>query len=68
MFSIANGSVIKMSQMVTSERLIRIMSGISHRNGFFNDCILGKSDQVANPIIVMVNPVPYYSIRAHLCL
>ena len=35
---------------------------------WFNDCILGKSGKIANPIIVMVNPVLYYSIRARLCL
>ena len=35
---------------------------------WFNDCILGKSGQIAIPIIVMVDPVPYYSIRARLCL
>ena len=33
---------------------------------WFNDCILGKSGQIANPIIAMVDPVPYYSMRAHL--
>ena len=35
---------------------------------WFNDCVLGKSGQIANPIIAMVDPVPYYSIRARLCL
>ena len=25
----------------------------------FNDCVLGRSGQIANQIIVMVNPVPY---------
>ena len=35
---------------------------------WFNDCILGKSGQIANPTIVKVDPVPYYSIRTHLCL
>ena len=35
---------------------------------WFNDCILGKSGQIANLIIMIVNPVPYYSIRACLCL
>ena len=35
---------------------------------WFNDCVLGKSGQIANPIIAMVDPVPYYSIRACLCL
>ena len=33
-----------------------------------NDCILGKSGQITNPIIVVVGPVLYYSICAHLCL
>ena len=33
---------------------------------WFNDCILGKSGQIANLIIAMVDPVPYYSIRAHV--
>ena len=32
---------------------------------WFNDCILGKSGQIVNPIIVTVNPVLYYSI--HVC-
>ena len=27
---------------------------------WFNDCVLVKSGQIANPIIVMVDPVPYY--------
>ena len=27
---------------------------------WFNDCVLGKSVQIANPIIVKVDPVPYY--------
>ena len=35
---------------------------------WFNDCALGKSGQIANPIIVIVNPIPCYSIRARLCL
>ena len=35
---------------------------------WFNDGILGKSGQIANPIIAMADPVPYYSMRAHLCL
>ena len=35
---------------------------------WFNDCILGKLGQITNPIIAMVDPVPYYSIRARLCL
>ena len=39
---------------------------------WFNDCILGKSGQIANPRIAMVNPVPYmymyYSIPASVCL
>ena len=29
------------------------------------NCVLGKSDQITNPIIVNVNPVLYYSI--HVC-
>ena len=37
-------------------------------NCVVNDCVLGKSDQIVNPIIVMVDLVPYYSICAHLCL
>ena len=35
---------------------------------WFNDCALGKSGQIANPIIAMVDPVPCYSVRARLCL
>ena len=35
---------------------------------WFNDCVLGKTGQIVNPIIAMVNPVPYYSIRARSCL
>ena len=35
---------------------------------WFNDCVLGKSGQIANPIIAMVDPISYYSIRARLCL
>ena len=35
---------------------------------WFNDCVLGKSGQIANPIIAMVDPVLCYSICAHLCL
>ena len=30
---------------------------------WFNDHVLGKSGQTANPIIAIVDPVPYYSIR-----
>ena len=33
---------------------------------WFNDCVLGKSGQIANPIIAMVDPVLYCSIRARL--
>ena len=33
---------------------------------WFNDCVLGKSGQVANPIIAMVDPIPYYSIRTFI--
>ena len=29
---------------------------------WFNDCILGKKGQIANPIIANVDPVLYYSI------
>ena len=29
--------------------------------------VLGKSGQSANPIIVNVDPVPYYYICIHLC-
>ena len=32
----------------------------------FNDCILGKSVQIVNPIITKVDPILYYSI--HACL
>ena len=35
---------------------------------WFNDCVLGKSGQTANPTIAMIDPVPYYSIHVHLCL
>ena len=35
---------------------------------WFNSCILGKSGQIVNPIIVKVNPVPHCSICACLCL
>ena len=34
----------------------------------FSDCVLGKLGQIANPIIAMVDPVPYYSIHPCLCL
>ena len=34
----------------------------------FNNYILVKSGQIANPIIAMDEPVPYCSIRAGLCL
>ena len=33
-----------------------------------NDWVLDKSGQIMNPIIVMVDPIPYYSIYAHLSL
>ena len=36
---------------------------------WFNDCVLGvlgKSSQIAIPIITMVKPVPYYSMRTHI--
>ena len=29
---------------------------------WFNDCVLGKSGQIENPIIVNVDPLLYYSI------
>ena len=35
---------------------------------WFNDCVLGKSGQIVNPLIAMVDPVPYYSVQAGLCL
>ena len=31
----------------------------------FNDCILGQSGQIANPIIAMVDPIPYI-LYAHI--
>ena len=37
-------------------------------NALFNDCVLGKSGQIANPMIAKVDPIPYYEIHAHLCL
>ena len=37
-------------------------------NAWFNDCVVGKSGQGMNPIIVNVDPVPYNSICACLCL
>ena len=33
---------------------------------WFNDCVLVKSGQIANPIIAMVNPVLYCSIHTFL--
>ena len=30
----------------------------------FNDCVLGKSGQIANPTIVIVDPTLYYSTHA----
>ena len=27
---------------------------------WFNDCVLGKSSQIVNPTIAMVNPILYY--------
>ena len=35
---------------------------------WFNNCVLGNSGQITNPIIVKVDPIPYYSIRVHSCL
>ena len=29
---------------------------------WFNNCILGKSGLIVNPIIAKVYPIPYYSI------
>ena len=37
---------------------------------WFNDYVFGKSNQITNPIIAMVNPVLYYSIyyaRVYVC-
>ena len=34
---------------------------------WFNDCVLGRSGQIANPIIAMVDPVLYYSTHTRLC-
>ena len=33
---------------------------------WFNDCIFGKSGQIANPIIAKDDPIPYHSIHAHI--
>ena len=35
---------------------------------WFNNYVLVKSGQIANPIIAVVDPVPYCSIRTHFCL
>ena len=35
---------------------------------WFNNYILVKSGQIANPVIAIVDPVPYSSIRARFCL
>ena len=35
---------------------------------WFNDCVLGKSGQIANLIIAKVDSILYYSIRVCLCL
>ena len=35
---------------------------------WFNDCVLPWSSQIANLIIALIDPVPYYRIRASLCL
>ena len=36
-------------------------------DGFqYNNCILVNSGQIANPIIMMVDPVPYYSIHMYV--
>ena len=34
---------------------------------WFNDCVLGKSGQIVNPIICEGQPLPYYSIHACFC-
>ena len=36
-------------------------------NAWFNNCVVGKSGQSANPLIAKVDPVPYNSICARLC-
>ena len=33
---------------------------------WFNDCVVGRSGQIANSIIAMVDPVRYYSIHTHV--
>ena len=33
---------------------------------WFNNCVLGNSGQIANPIIVMVDPVLYYIVYSHI--
>ena len=35
---------------------------------WFNDCVLPWSSQIANVIIALVDPVPYYRIHASLFL
>ena len=35
---------------------------------WFNNCVQVKSGQIANPIIAIVDPVLYCSIRARFCL
>ena len=36
---------------------------------WFNDCVLGKSGQIVNPVITMVvDPIRYYSVHVHLSL
>ena len=37
-------------------------------NAWFNDYVVGKSGQSTNPIITNVDPIPYSSICARLCL
>ena len=37
-------------------------------NAWFNDCVVGKSGQSTNSIIANVDPIPYISICARLCL
>ena len=33
---------------------------------WFNNCVLRKSGLIANPIIAIVDPVPYYSIHTFI--
>ena len=59
----------RLSTIVTSSvssRQLSILQFITVGQFLINNCILGKSGQIVNPVIVKVDPVPYYSIRAHL--